>query len=80
MIFKDVSSADKSLQEALQFKCSISGLQKVLQILSQTDRGNLHNGYKTIVFFFYKYDFIFFPFSSEKENNNKILPQTVLKF
>lgn len=44
--------AGKRLQKALQFKYSISGLQKVLQILPQTARDNLHNGYKTIIFFF----------------------------
>lgn len=71
MIFKDVSSADNSQQEAPQFKYSISGLHKMLQILPQTDRDNLHNGDRTIIFFVYKYDFIFLLFSSEKEKNNE---------
>lgn len=51
MIFEDIRGGDKSQQEAQQFKYSISGVQKVLQILSQTDRDNLHNGHMTIVGF-----------------------------
>lgn len=54
--------AGKRLQKALQFKYSISGLQKVLQILPQTARDNLHNGYKTIIFFFLSISIIFFSF------------------
>lgn len=63
----DISSGDKSQQEAWQFKYSISGVQEGLQILLQTDRDNLHNGHRTIVFFCLKVWFFSFPLALKKK-------------